>query len=173
MKVFKFGGASVKDAESVRNVASVLKRFPNENIIVVISAMGKITNALEKLTDAFFFSAERRSPSILADRKDDPNKILAEIISYHFDIIKKLFPDNSHSVYSDVNSVFEEIKKRISTAPSDNYNSEYDQIVSQGEIISTKIVSAYLNTAGINSHWMDAREMIQTDSNYREANVNF
>ena len=87
MKVFKFGGASVKDADSVRNVASILKRFPSENIIVVVSAMGKITNALEKLTDAFFY------------KKENKTSLIEDVKKYHFDIIKNLFPDSSHSVY--------------------------------------------------------------------------
>ncbi len=90
MKVFKFGGASVKDANAVKNVATVLQRFPSENIIVVVSAMGKITNALERLTDAVFF------------KKENASTILNEIKKYHFDIIEALFPDKNHSVYNDI-----------------------------------------------------------------------
>ncbi|MBI4929164.1 MAG: aspartate kinase [Bacteroidetes bacterium] len=161
MKVFKFGGASVKDTDSVRNVASVLKHFLNENIIIVVSAMGKTTNALEKLTNAYFF------------RNENPQIILEEIKKYHFGIIKVLFPDSSHSVYSNIEKVFQEMEKRISRMPSDNYNKEYDQIVSQGEIISTKIVSAYLNETGINNKWLNVQEIIKTDNTWREGKVNW
>ncbi len=161
MKVFKFGGASVKDAGSVRNVASVLKRFPSDNLIVVISAMGKTTNALEHLTDADFFG------------KENPISVLDEIKEYHLDIMKDLFPDTSHSVYPAVEKIFQEIKKRIDGTPSGDYNKEYDQLVSKGEIISTLIVSEYLNSEGITNKWLDARDLIKTDSNYREGRVDF
>ena len=161
MKVFKFGGASVKDAVSVRNVASVLKRFPDEKIIVVISAMGKTTNALEKLTDAFFY------------KKENPVAVLEEIKKYHFDIINELFSDTSHLIYSDVQHIFLSLGKAISAQPSGNYNKEYDQIVSQGEIISTKIVSAYLNEAGIKNKWLDVREIIKTDNTWKEGKVDW
>ena len=97
MKIFKFGGASVKDANAVKNVASILKRFPKENIIVVVSAMGKITNALEKLTDAVFY------------KKGDAVAVLNEIKKYHFDIIEQLFPDKNHAIYNEISNTFVEI----------------------------------------------------------------
>ena len=161
MKVFKFGGASVKDADSVRNVASVLKRFPSDNIIIVVSAMGKVTNSLEKLVDLFYF------------RKGNQKEFLEKIKKYHFDVIKILFPDASHSVYENVSGVFREMEKWISGASSDDYGKEYDRFVSQGEIISTKIVSEYLNSIGIKNTWLDARDIIQTDYHFREGNVDF
>ena len=161
MKVFKFGGASVKDADSVRNAASVLKRFPSESIIIVVSAMGKITNSLERLTDAFFY------------KKENKNAILDEIKKYHFEIIKELFSVTSHAIYTEIQNVFGELEKRISVVPSDNYHKEYDQIVSRGEIISSKIVSAHLNSTGPKNTWLDAREIIKTDNTYREGKVNW
>lgn len=161
MKVFKFGGASVKDADSVRNVGEVIKRFPDDTVIIVVSAMGKTTNALEKLTDAFLSGKENLKP------------LLEEIRKYHFDIIKGLFPDSLHPVYGNVEKVFLEIESRINGAPSKEYNKEYDQLVSQGEIISTKIVSEYLNSAGIKNSWLDARDIIKTDHHFREGNVDF
>ena len=91
MKVFKFGGASVKDANAVKNVAEILKFFPKENILVVVSAMGKVTNALERLTDAIFYPAKNAG-----DRKEDASIILVEIKKYHFDIIEELFPSKDH-----------------------------------------------------------------------------
>ena len=161
MKIFKFGGASVKDADSVRNVASVLKKFPKDDLIVVVSAMGKITNALEKLVDAFFY------------RKEDTAKVLAEIKKYHSDILKNLFPDTSHSVHAALNAVFAGMEKNLARTPSDSYNREYDQIVGMGEVISSKIVSAYLNEAGIINKWLDVLEVIKTDNTFREGKVNW
>lgn len=161
MKVFKFGGASVKDADAVKNVATILNRFPNENIIVVVSAMGKITNALEKLTDAFFY------------KKENAVSVLEEIKKYHLDIVHQLFEDKNHELFNELNNAFVELEWAIEDEPTHSYNHEYDQIVSMGEIISTKIVSAYLNEVGIKNKWMDARGIIQTDNTYREGKVNW
>lgn len=161
MKIFKFGGASVKDANAVKNVANILQQFPNENIIVVVSAMGKITNALERLTDAFFY------------KKENAASVLNEIKKYHFDIIEQLFPDKHHKIYDEINNTFVELDWAIEDEPTHEYNHEYDQIVSMGEIISTKIVNAYLNEAGINSQWRDVRDFIQTDNMYRAGNVDW
>ncbi|MGB3948304.1 MAG: aspartate kinase [Bacteroidia bacterium] len=161
MKVFKFGGASVKDAEAVKNVATILKRFPNQQIAVVVSAMGKTTNALEQLVDAFFYS------------KNNAEEILNDIKRYHFDIVETLFPNKSHPIYNDINNTFVELDWAIEAEPTNNYNYEYDQIVGIGEIISTKIVSTYLNEVGIFNKWQDARDFIQTDNTYREGKVDW
>ena len=161
MKVFKFGGASVKDAKAVENVADILKFFPGESIIVVASAMGKITNALERLTDAIFY------------KKEDAATVLAEIKNYHFDIIKQLFPDKNDAIYNEISNTFVELDWAVDDEPTENYNYEYDKIVSLGEIISTKIVNAYLVKAGINSQWRDVRDFIQTDNRYREGTVDW
>lgn len=161
MKVFKFGGASVKDANAVKNVATILNRFPNENIIVVISAMGKITNALERLTDAYFF------------KKGDATSVLSEIKKYHFDILNQLFENKNHPIFDELNNTFVELEWAIEDEPTHEYNHEYDQIVSMGEIISTKIVSAYLNEVNIKNEWLDVRGIIQTDNTYREGRVDW
>jgi aspartate kinase len=161
MKVFKFGGASVKDANAVKNVATILNRFPNENIIVVISAMGKITNALERLTDAYFF------------KKGDSSSVLSEIKKYHFDILNQLFENKNHPIFDELNNTFVELEWAIEDEPTHEYNHEYDQIVSMGEIISTKIVSAYLNEVNIKNEWLDVRGIIQTDNTYREGRVDW
>ena len=161
MKIFKFGGASVKDANAVKNVAKIIQRFPNENIIVVVSAMGKITNALERLTNAFFYKKEKAAD------------VLNEIKKYHFDIIEQLFPDKDHEIYNEINNAFVELDWAIEDEPTHEYNHEYDQIVSIGEIVSTKIVNAYLNEAGIKSQWRDVRDFIQTDNTYREGKVDW
>jgi aspartate kinase len=161
MKVFKFGGASVKDAKAVRNVAEILKLFPAENIIVVVSAMGKTTNALERLADAVFY------------KKEDAQNVLEEIRNYHFDIISDLFPDKNHPVYNEISNTFVELDWAAEDEPTENYNYEYDKIVSMGEIISTKIVSAYLTEAGLKAEWKDVRDFIQTDNTYREGKVDW
>ncbi|MBL7888975.1 MAG: aspartate kinase [Bacteroidia bacterium] len=161
MKVFKFGGASVKDANAVKNVGRILNLFPNEDIIVVISAMGKVTNALERLTDAFFY------------KKENAADVLNEIKKYHFDIVDQLFSNKQHSIYDELNNTFVELEWAIEDEPTHSYNHEYDQIVSMGELISTKIVSAYLNEVKINNQWLDARGIIQTDNTYREGRVDW
>ncbi len=168
MKVFKFGGASVKDAKAVKNVATILKQYPNENIIVVISAMGKVTNALERLTDAYFYSSESKT-----ENQEDAVDVLNEIKKYHFDIIEQLFPDKNHPIYNEINNSFVELDWAIEDKPTHSYDHEYDQIVSIGEIVSTKIVSAYLNETGIKSKWLDVRDFIQTDNTFREAEVDW
>ncbi len=165
MKVFKFGGASVKDAGAVKNAAAILKKYPKENIIVVISAMGKTTNALERLTNAFFYSDNKEA------EKPEAIAILNEIKKYHFDIIEELFPDKSHPIYNEINNSFVELDWAVEEAPAHSYDHEYDQIVSIGEIVSTKIVNAYLNEAGIPCKWRDVRDFIQTDNTFREGKV--
>ncbi len=161
MQVFKFGGASVKDAEAVKNVAEVLKQFPNQSLGIVISAMGKTTNALEKLTNAFFY------------KTGNADEILEEIKQFHFTICKNLFASESHPIFVDLENTFVELHWAIEDEPTHGYDFEYDQIVSMGEIISTKIVSAYLNEIGIKNKWIDIRGIIQTDNTYREGKVDF
>jgi len=161
MKVFKFGGASVKDAAAVKNVASILQRFPDEELIVVISAMGKITNALERLVDAFFY------------KKESAAAVLEEIKQYHFDILAQLFEDKGHPVYDELHNTFVELEWAIEDEPTHPYDCEYDQIVCLGEIISTKIVSAYIDHAGIRNKWQDVRDLVKTDNTYREAKVDW
>jgi aspartate kinase len=161
MKVFKFGGASVKDAAAVRNVAAIVKRYAGQELIIVVSAMAKTTNNLERLTDAFFY------------KKEDPQVVLQEIRDFHFDILKALFPNDKHPVYTAVENDFVELQWAIEDEPTYGYNHEYDQIVCMGEVISTRIVAAYLNESGVHGKWVDARGIIQTDNTYREGNVDF
>lgn len=161
MKVFKFGGASVKDADAVRNVASILKRFAGEEIVVVVSAMGKMTNALERLTDAFFY------------KKENAVAVLDEVRNYHNGILDELFEDKSHPVFTEIHNTFVELEWALEDEPTHSYDCEYDQIVSMGELISTKIVNAYLNSAGVKSRWCDIRDFIKTDNTYREGKVDW
>ncbi len=161
MKVFKFGGASVKDAAAVRNMTAILKMFSAEDLVVVISAMGKTTNALEKVTNAYF-----------SDITEAP-KNLDVVKNYHLELMEELFPDKSHQVYNLVNNLFVEIEWVLEEPPSRSYAFVYDQIVSTGELISTTIISNFLNASGVSNTWLDARDCIQTDNNYREGNVDW
>lgn len=161
MQVFKFGGASVKDAEAVQNVAEILKKFTTKETIVVVSAMGKTTNGLEELVNAFFY------------KKGNAEDILKRIKEYHFNILNELFADKKHPVYDEIENSFVEINWMIEDEVLPNYNQVYDQIVSMGEIISTKIIAAYLTEKGIKNKWLDARGILQTDNTYREGKVNY
>lgn len=161
MKVFKFGGASVKDADGVKNLASVVKRFGSEKLIIVVSAMGKTTNALERLTQAFFY------------KKENPETVLNEIREYHLNIMNGLFSNAAHPIYDDIHNTLVELEWAIEDEPTHSYDCEYDQIVSVGEIISTKIVAAYLQETGFSCAWKDVRDYIKTDNTYREGKVDW
>ena len=161
MQVFKFGGASVKDAEAVKNVAEILKKYAAKETIVVVSAMGKTTNGLEELVNSFFY------------KRGDSESVLKKIKDYHFGILSELFPEKKHPVYDEIENSFVEINWIIEDEVLPNYNQVYDQIVSMGEIISTKIIAAYLTEKGIKNKWMDARGILQTDNTYREGKVNY
>jgi aspartate kinase len=159
MRVFKFGGASVKDADAVRNVGKVMELYPNQEIVVVVSAMGKTTNALEKITREYMYGEGDLATSV------------QELKDYHNNILIDLFPDQGHDVYNEVNNVMVELEWIIEDDPIKDYDFEYDQIVSLGEMISTRIVSAWLMESGVENTWMDVRDLIKTDDTYREAAV--
>ena len=159
MKVFKFGGASVKDAESVMNVASVLKSQGFEKCLLVVSAMGKTTNALETVVEKYF-------------KKDDYQTEIAKIKKNHIDIAQGLFPAE-HNVYEEISLFFDDIESFLRRNKSPNYNFVYDQVVSCGEMISSKILSEYLNEINFSNQWLDARDYIKTDNTYREGGVNW
>ncbi len=161
MNVFKFGGASVKDEAAVRNLAKIAGNTPDEKLIVVISAMGKTTNALERLTDAFFYGHE------------NTEVILKEIRDYHVGITEKLFPDSKHPIHTDLHNCLVELDWAIEDPPTHSYDCEYDQIVSVGEILSTKIVAAFLQENGVKCVWKDVRDFVKTDNTYREGKVDW
>ena len=158
MLVFKFGGASVKDADNIINLASVVKLYQENELLIVVSAMGKTTNALEKLTKAY------------VDGDDEMHAIFDEIKKYHYDILEQLF-DKQDTIFNEVANTFVEIDWIIEEEPHDDYDFIYDQIVSIGELVSTRIVNAYLNKASLKSQWIDVRGYIHTDNTYREGVV--
>ena len=161
MEVYKFGGASVKDARGVINLAAIVAVHEQKQLLIVVSAMGKMTNKLEELTYAYL---QKQNNTVL---------LLDEIKAFHFDILKELFSDQSDPVYNDIANAFVEVEWLLEEEPSDAPDYIYDQIVSIGEIVSTKIVAAYLKTIGCNAVWADARNYIHTDNNYREGHVNW
>ena len=161
MKVFKFGGASVKNAEAVKNVGEVLKLFGGEEVLVVLSAMGKTTNSLEQLAKAYF------------EGNGNKHSLYLQVKSFHDEIISGLLKDSSSHTYDDIENLFIELECDLETAPDASFDKVYDQIVSYGEIFSSRIVSAYLNEAGIKNRWMDAQNFIITDTTYREAKLDW
>ena len=161
MRVFKFGGASVKDADAVKNVVNVLQEVGYADTLLVISAMGKTTNAMEKVVESYF------------NDKDDVNASIQEVVDYHNGILSDLFQNPSHPVYAKVKVLFEEVKGFLAWNKSPKYAFVYDQVVCYGELLSTTIVSAYLNEIGISNEWLDVRTLIKTDNSNRDAQVNW
>ena len=167
MIIFKFGGASIKDADAVRQLSNIVKSNCDEKLIIVVSAMGKTTNALERLIYSYF------------NKSSDLNSIFNEIKQFHYDIINNLFNDDNEKLLfiddfrQDIDNDFITLSETISEAPSSDYDFEYDRIINFGEIISSNIVSAYLNFTNINNKWIDIRNCLKTDDNYREAKVDW
>ena len=161
MKVFKFGGASIKSANAIKNVAKILNSQDLSNCLLVISAMGKMTNAFEKITDAYF--------------NNDQEKLTESIdftSNFHLRIINNLFAEN-HVIHQKITVLFGQLVRFLTQNKSKNYDYLYDQIVSYGELLSTTIVSDYLNEIKIHNNWVDVREIIITDAVFRDATVNW
>ena len=161
MRIYKFGGASVKDAEAVRNLERVLALTGVDDTFVVISAMGKTTNAMEEIVDSYF------------DNKRGMVEAIAEVHEFHLKIVEDLFQDKDHAVFKSVAALLDELRGFLAWNKSPNYNFVYDQVVCYGELLSTVIISAYLNKAGIENSWLDVRNLIKTDSNYRDVKVDW
>ncbi|MEE4000101.1 aspartate kinase [Tenacibaculum sp. FZY0031] len=160
MRIFKFGGASVKDANGVKNVAKVLQHEGTENTLVVISAMGKMTNAFEQVVNDYFYKKESLKDS------------LKFVEDFHQNMLNDLFSPN-HEVYNKVNHLFGELSGFMARNTSKDYNYVYDQMVGFGELLSTTIVSAYLSEIGVENQWLDVREYIKTDGTYRDAKIDW
>lgn len=162
-KIFKFGGASVKDAESVKNIASIIQRFgENDGLLCVVSAMGKTTNALEAVV----------KESIDSRGKGTEN--LQKVKTFHRDITRQLFPaDKEPEIWEELEDIFSELEAFAFGESANEYNFLYDQIVSAGELLSTKIVARYLQHIGLPAVYKDARGLIRTDNTYREGRVNW
>ena len=161
MQIFKFGGASVKDAAGVPNVAKILEKVGYAHSLIVISAMGKTTNALEVVVNNYF-KAPAQLPESLQTIKD-----------FHYQIIRELFSDENHPVYWKVDGLFAELSSFLERNKSPKHSFVYDQVIGFGELLSTTIISQYLNDNGIKNNWIDVRNLIKTDSNYRDAGINW
>ena len=159
MKILKFGGASVKDAEGVKNLEKVLKITGTSDVLIIVSAMGKTTNALEEVIDHYYHSKHKLQSSIQAVKK------------YHNAILLDLFENESEPVFEVVSRLFQELTDFFDRNKSPDYNFVYDQTVGYGELVSTTIISHYLNNKGIKNNWLDVRELIKTNTNYRNAKV--
>ncbi len=155
LKVFKFGGASLKDAASVKNVQKILLGYKNQPLLIVVSAMGKTTNALEKVINAYF---EQNGQAI---------SLLQDVRTQHFSLMEDLFQPED-PVFDRLRIVFEQVQNFISQEPTGEYDFIYDQIVCVGELASSIIVKAYLDQNQLSTHWTDARELIITDDIFRE-----
>jgi len=155
LKVFKFGGASVKDAAGIKNVTSILQTYQDDPIMIIVSAMGKTTDALERIASAHFNST------------GEAYNLLENLKRTHYAIMEELF-EKGHPAFDEVNDSFVTIEWILDEVPHPNYDFLYDQIVSVGELVSTRILAAYLNHAGLPTQWLDARDVIITDDIYRE-----
>jgi aspartate kinase len=161
MRIFKFGGTSVKDADGVQNLVKVLKEVGHEDTLLIVSAMGKTTNAMEKIVNSYF------------DDKNGLSAAVQEVIAYHNAILMELFKNEKYPVFEKVKMLFDEVQGFLVWNKSPNYSFVYDQVVGYGELVSTTILSAYLNEVGIKNSWLDVRNFIKTDNSYRDAMVNW
>ena len=159
-KVFKFGGASIKDIENIKNVGEILQNHTSEKLVIVFSAMGKVTNMLEQVVESY------------VQNSTDATKALQKVKDFHTEIINALFV-KQHAIFNEVNNLFVEIEWVLEEDPNQDYAYDYDQIVSIGEFLSTRIMSAYLSQIGFENTWLDARDLIRTDNSYRNAKVDW
>lgn len=160
MHVFKFGGASVNSVDRVKNIAGILRHYPEEKLLIVISAMGKTTNALEKVVDAFF-----------AGNREQALALFNNIKQNHLTTAKYLLVKNYLATEKQLIDFFTEVEWLLYDKPARSYDYYYDQVVCVGELLSTAIISAYLNEEGIANQWVDVRDIIRTDDNFRDASI--
>ena len=161
MRIFKFGGASVKDADGIKNVLDVLQKVGFEDVLLVISAMGKTTNAMEIVIKNYF------------EKSNGLQSAVQDVKKHHNQILLDLFDNEYDDVFFAVNSLFADLEYFLRSNKSPNYNFVYDQVVSYGELLSTTIISHYFNFRGLKNNWIDVREFIKTDATYRDAEVNW
>ena len=161
MRIFKFGGASVKDADGVKNLVKVLNSVGANDTLIVVSAMGKTTNAMEGIIHNYFHNKKELKSSI------------QEVAKFHNEILLDLFENEQHPIFKQVVEFFNELNLFFDRNKSPDYNFVYDQVVGFGELVSTTIISAYLNEQNFPNNWVDVRDFIKTDNYYRNAKVNW
>lgn len=162
MKIFKFGGASVNSSDRIKNVPGILNKYSGEKLLIVISAMGKTTNALEKVAEHFFKGEQMAALSLFEEVKQQ-----------HTTLTKDLLPEHNAQALNDLNNVFTEIEWLLHDKPVKEYDYYYDQVVCAGELMSTIIISAYLNSVGKANKWIDVRDVFRTDDNFRDATIDW
>jgi len=158
MKVFKFGGASINSIERIQNIVKIIQQFKGEKLLIIFSAMGKVTNDLEKVASAFF-----------AGNKEEALSLFYQVKQMHLDLSQQL---NNHSV-AELSNIFTEVEWLLHDKPVRDYDYYYDQIVCCGELLSTVCISEYLNSIQCNNEWIDVRDIFRTDDNFREANIDW
>jgi aspartate kinase len=161
MKVFKFGGGILHSADAIKKIPSIIAMYPDEPLVIVVSALGKTTNALEELIQAGF------------NKSGDMESILNRINGYHHDILQGIFPDLSHPVYNDVSIYWTELRKTVLDHNITTFSQFYDQVICYGELVSSRIVSHAFYSAELDHQWVDIRTVLKTDSNYRDAGIDW
>ena len=162
MQVFKFGGASVNSVERIRNLGEILRQYPDEKLLVVISAMGKTTNALEKVVEAFYDGKQEQAFQLFEAVKQS-----------HIDTARSVLDSQFNECLEQLQNFFTEVEWLLHDKPVRHFDYYYDQVVCTGELLSTAIISAYLNENGIHNQWIDVRDIIRTDDNFRDANIDW
>jgi aspartate kinase len=162
MKVFKFGGASVSNIDRIKQLAGILRSYKDEKILVVVSAMGKTTNALEKVTEAFY-----------QNKKEEALLLFKQVKETHLTTAKYLLVRNYLATENQLRDFFTEIEWLLHDKPQREFDYYYDQVVCVGELLSTAIISAYLNEEGVKNKWTDVRDIIRTDDNFRDATIDW
>ena len=160
IKVFKFGGASIMDVQNIKNVGNILQEYANQELVIVFSAMGKVTNMLENVVDSY------------VQKSTNTNIVLQKVKDFHSIILRGIFKE-SHPIFDIVNNLFIEIEWVLEDEPNQDYAYDYDQIVSVGEFLSTQIMSAYLQQVGFENTWLDVRDLIRTDNTHRNAKIDW
>jgi len=162
MLVFKFGGASVKSAAAVRNIVRILQRYPEDEIVVVVSAMGKTTNSIERIIDHY-----------ASGKSEQLKQEFEELKAYHLEVVNGLFENKGDKVFADVEELFGTMADRLAKEPTLNYDFDYDQLICFGELLSTTIIAHFLNTSKLKTRWMDIRRAMKTNNTWREARVDW
>lgn len=162
MKVFKFGGASIQNADRARKVADIIKKHESENLLIVISAMGKTTNALEEIVNLYF-----------EDEKEKALQKVEELKESHLEFANQLLENTLGPLLGKLKEIFTEIEWTLSEPTERGYAYFYDQVVSTGELLSTSIISSFLKKQNIENHWVDARDIVRTNDTYRDAKVDW
>lgn len=162
MKVFKFGGASVNSIERIKQIPHIVGFYSNEPLLVIVSAMGKTTNALEKVAESFY-----------AGRTEEALALFHQVKQQHLDTVKYLLVTEAVATEKKLLDVFTEAEWLLHDKPVRHYDYYYDQLVCTGELMSTLIISAWLNECGLHNHWLDVRDILRTDDNFRDANIDW